>query len=818
MMRTAKFAAAFVLIVVGTLITSAITWAKPQSAATTIIPTSFNFGSEPVGGPPSGYPFTLSNSSAAAISITSVAISPAGSQSYAVQNLCQSTLAANSSCEIYVTFAPVSLGEKSYTLQIVTTGGTVSAALTGVGTAPPLVLIPASLAFGSAAVGLAATQSSAVTNTATYSVSIASIKVGSNSQSYTETNNCPPNLASGASCTVSVTYNPVSVGVKDYAVVIRYDDFTATLPVTGTATAAPISLLPATLAFGTQQVGSSSTLPVSVTNTSQSTVAITSFGFTPGKQSYTQTNNCPTSLGAGKSCVLKITFNPQSAGTKNYAAILSYQGATQEVRLTGGAVPSVMQFTPSAGVYFGSSVVGNHYYQLVELENNSSAAVAISSIGITPVGSQSLSQSNNCPKSLGAGNSCVIEVVFDPVSIGNKDFTLTVVDSAGSQSIPVQGIGTQQRFPSLGYTWGPVTGGFSADYPSLRTADFNGDGKPDFIVAGEGGSDVSVFLNNGDGTFASPVSTPITFPDGAFSLDQFVVADFNNDGKPDVVIGTYNGASPVDFVLLGKGDGTFTEATPIPASGAFWAGASGDLNGDGNIDYVAGRSNGIVDYRQGKGDGTFQPAVSIFNCAGDPITGVTLGDFNGDKKLDVAIVCFTAVGPGKLAIVLGNGDGTFQPAITQPVDNEYVGTVQVADFNHDGRLDLLLDYQGSAAIAYGDGTGHFSTGNDENGSGVVVYTSSQNLSTDIVATKVADVDGDGLPDMVATDWLLGGLNIVLNPGLGKHPVPPNTSISMPLSPKISDIAVADFNDDGFADVVAVNSQTGEITVFLSGLP
>jgi hypothetical protein len=144
----------------------------------------------------------------------------------------------------------------------------------------------------------------------------------------------------------------------------------------------------------------------------------------------------------------------------------------------------------------------------------------------------------------------------------------------------------------------------------IVTADFNGDGKPDLVVFGMDSitSDwnYSVLLGNGNGSFQSPVYYPQGVTAGSYSL-QSVVADFNNDHKPDIALATGNAAQSV-AILLGNGDGTF--ATPV----YYFVGNSAnsltiaDFNSDGNLDIATPRASG-EGILYGKGDGTFQPIV-----------------------------------------------------------------------------------------------------------------------------------------------------------------------------------------------------------------
>lgn len=213
---------------------------------------------------------------------------------------------------------------------------------------------------------------------------------------------------------------------------------------------------------------------------------------------------------------------------------------------------------------------------------------------------------------------------------------------------------------------------------SAAVGDFNADGKLDVAVGNTLGGSVTIALGNGDGTFVSSIeyNTDLN-PEGV------AVGDFNKDGKLDLA--TPNSGASVS-VLLGSGDGTFQAATNLPQSSPLdgpFSITAGDLNGDGNPDPVFSSSGGVVGVLLGKGDGTFQPAVS-YATTGSPATA-RLGDFNGDAKLDVAVV--NSGSSGSVGVLRGKGDGTLQAVVNFPTQSSPWGLV-VADLNKDGKPDV----------------------------------------------------------------------------------------------------------------------------------
>jgi hypothetical protein len=199
-------------------------------------------------------------------------------------------------------------------------------------------------------------------------------------------------------------------------------------------------------------------------------------------------------------------------------------------------------------------------------------------------------------------------------------------------------------------------------------ADFNEDGKPD-LASPAGNETVAVLLGNGNGTFGAPVYYYVGGGAG-----PIVTADFNDDGKLDIASGAL-------ALLLGNGNGTFQAATFPAANGSAGSLLTAVLTSSGNADLVSGT---FVDL--GNGNGTFTDLTGAVP-SGMYVTG--LADINGDGKPDALGFSSVPDHMQNLGIALGNGDGTFGSYITVVQDQPAVAFLAVADMNGDGKQDLV---------------------------------------------------------------------------------------------------------------------------------
>jgi FG-GAP-like repeat/Abnormal spindle-like microcephaly-assoc'd, ASPM-SPD-2-Hydin len=296
------------------------------------------------------------------------------------------------------------------------------------------------------------------------------------------------------------------------------------------------------------------------------------------------------------------------------------------------------------------------------------------------------------PINYGVGENPYSVAVADFNSDGKLDLAVANYLSSSVSVLFGNGDGTFQPPITLCTGFGPFF---------VAAGDFNGDRKPDLVVLD--GDSISVFLNRGDGTFRRPIKTT----PGAIALG---VGDFDRNGTLDLAVTRSTDTRAWATILLGNGDGTFTEGTSYPIPTHSQSVAVADFRGDGRLDLAIADFIGApgVSVLLGNGDGTFGEAVTYTSYSS---TWATTGDFNGDGKPDIIVsnIDGNVFSSGSVSILLGHGDGTFQPQMVFPAGS--LSTfVAVGDFNGDHKLDAIaVDYfDGYLVTLLNTGTAVFS--------------------------------------------------------------------------------------------------------------
>ncbi len=445
------------------------------------------------------------------------------------------------------------------------------------------------------------------------------------------------------------------------------------------------------------------------------------------------------------------------------------------------------------------------------------------------------------PPTFTSGLNAGVMVCGDVDNDGNPDIVTAGGASTSSPIVSVflnDGKGNFRQGPTV-----PYTGNFAT---SLKLVDMDGDGKLDLVFLVQGS--LLFFKNGGGGAFAAPVVLAASAPDNT----SLVIADFNEDGKPDIAYAAKNSSTGQDemHLLINQGGGSFQDEVATGITGEAGYFAVGDFNRDGHADLVVEEAAPFVSLPVvvaqvffGQGNGTFMagPATTMEANAFQTFQ-LVVGDFDHDGNPDIAGENGDTE-PGHVVILWGDGTGNFT---RQEVNGPQGFSLTTADVNGDGIPDILVpDRFGIISVVLGQANRNFPspssftpnlagplsagdvTGNHEldllspgsgtppnqpgtvagniylnNGSGQFGFAGNGNPPSQGFA--LADLNGDGLADLIGSD----GTNILIWPGTGS----PNFSASnvvviAPLAGTgffASALQIADMDGDGRPDLVMPN--------------
>ena len=405
------------------------------------------------------------------------------------------------------------------------------------------------------------------------------------------------------------------------------------------------------------------------------------------------------------------------------------------VRLTGGG-----QLLATSVVSTPMDASTPLFLSAVTYNSGGQAAMSVAIADVNGDGKPDAVAANACPVN-GCSNAGALGVL-----LGNGDGTFQPAATYGSGGVTAYGLG------------------------SVSIGDVNGDGRPDIVVTNACGVDtnctsgsIGVLRGNGDGTFQPPV----TYGSGGYFDIALALADLNADGHPDVVVvndcaDIACASDGVVGVLLGNGDGSFQTAARYDSGGLNARSvAVADVNNDGMPDLLVSNdcnvncAAGVVAVLKGNGDGTFLPAVA-FDANDSHRKSVAVADVNGDGRPDMLVANYCLPGnacggggAGGVDVLLGNGDGTFQPAVSYASGSDDADSVAIADVNGDGRRDLLVINQcsdinctsGTVGVLLGNGDGTFQA--------ATTYGSGGYFADSIA---IADLNGDGSPDLLVANF------------------------------------------------------------------
>ena len=433
-------------------------------AKVTFTPTSLAFPSTNVGVSSAIQTIKLANPGSAALTITSIGVTPAGD--FTQTNTCGTSLAVAGSCTVSVTFKPSVGGARAASVSVADNAAASpqGVPLTGTGIGVPQAsLSTTTLAFGNQAIGVvSAPLKVTLTNTGSGPLTVASLKVsGTNATEFTATSTtCPGTLAISANCVISVTFKPTALGARSATLTITDNSgnvTNATQAVTfgGTGTGTPkASFAPGSFAFGSVAVGTSSgPLKVVLTNSGNGPLSLTSIKLTGADATdLLEFDDCPATVAPNGTCEIALDFTPKGTGARTASVVVTdnaggVAGTTQSLPVTGTATGAPQVSLSVTSLAFGTDKVGTESgVQFVTLTNTGNATLSVSGVVLAGTNPGDFGEFDGCSTTLGGGDSCVIAAFFKPTATGARSASVTITDNANNvtgskQTITLSGTG-----------------------------------------------------------------------------------------------------------------------------------------------------------------------------------------------------------------------------------------------------------------------------------------------------------------------------------------------------------------------------------------
>ena len=346
----------------------------------------------------------------------------------------------------------------------------------------------------------------------------------------------------------------------------------------------------------------------------------------------------------------------------------------------------------------------------------------------------------------------------------------------------------------------PTTG----DADALAVGDLNGDARTDAVIANRTAGTVEVMLGSDKGALAPPLPPIVT---GGSKPSALAIADFNGDGRGDVVAA--NDGSKSVSVLLGDGAGGLTAAARSPFSTTASRPASvtvGDFNGDAKLDVaVVHYSSGNVVLMLGDGQGGLARGPgSPTGTSGSHPGPAAAGDFNRDGKLDLAV----ANESGNVVVLAGDGAGRLSQAGASPFGLTPTA-LGAGDFNTDGALDVAVaNTNGTVSILVGSGTGALSH--------LPAPVPVNRVGSEPAALVIADLNFDGKLDIAVANAGSDDVSLLLGDGAAGFAAATGSPFSTGGAEPVA-LAFGGMDDDGRADLIAANASGASVAVLLNGI-
>ena len=506
---------------------------------------------QPVNAPPTPATVTLTNNGEGLLHITSIALDNGTDPDFGQSNNCPSVMTGHSSCQITITLNQIGADDKKTRSGTLTVkddaggngssgGASQSVPLTGSVAQPAASFNSQSLIFTQNLGSSTGSETIRLVNSGQAPLHLSAIREDGD---FSQSNNCPPVLAPGASCAITITFIPSTLGERDGYIVVADDsaDSPQRIQVMGVATMALSHLGPDRLKFS-QNVGSTSA-PQTVVLTNRGDGPLT-IGAIAASGDFRATPHCPAQLLPGISCTIDVTFAPQAGGARTGSLVVTDDanaapGSSDVVRLTGFAYQPMATLS-AALLSPGANVGGTAAPQVVTVTNTGDGALTIRSIGISGAAAGDYTQTNNCLRAIAPGASCAITVGFAPRGYGVRSAALTLHDDGpgGAQTVSLRGTGTAARpLLSSGYlNFGGVTSGTST-LPQAVVLFNSGNGPLSIGSISLSGDDFTMTTNCGT-TLAARASCTIsvTFLPQATGARSGVVTIIDNAGTQRITL------------------------------------------------------------------------------------------------------------------------------------------------------------------------------------------------------------------------------------------------------------------------------------------
>jgi hypothetical protein len=405
---------------------------------------SLGFGSQDINTTSVAQTLTLSNTGNTPLAVNGVT---ASGQFGATHN-CPASLPVGASCNVNVVFTPTTMGTQTGVVTLTTDGGTSVVSLSGTGLQAVASVSPLTLAWGNQSMGVASgSKSVTLSNTGNKALTVNAATTSGLSQ-WAVTTTCGATLAAGASCAYNAVFTPKTQGAATESFGVNTTGGNATVTFTGTGTQAALVASPTSRAFGNAQVGQTAAQTVTVTNTGNLAAANVVVTAPSG---YSQSNTCSTSIAAGASCVVTVTFAPGAAQAYNASLTVSATGATASVSLTGAGVAPQLTNMTGTNINMGSNMpADSSTVRNFVFKNTGVGPVTIGTHGMASgnmtlfVGGTIGDGTCNANTVLQAGQQCIIQMVM--AGAGSYTGTGVLNSSAGQLTFSAYGTAVAPYF------------------------------------------------------------------------------------------------------------------------------------------------------------------------------------------------------------------------------------------------------------------------------------------------------------------------------------------------------------------------------------